>query len=144
MDQHSVASSAKDSASVHTATGVGVLNQRSLDVVSTLQSAFAEFGQDEESVHLSDILSATASRKTAATTFYELLVLGTAGRLSFEQPRPYGEILIQPTVFTLTLFLSITESNSVRRLPSSNKLQQLEHSIPYFHSVLLIFTMYQR
>ena len=87
----------------HTRSGWSKRTEKMLHVLSRQfeQVEAAADGQvdKEEGPQLEflEMLGSDASRKTAATTFFELLVLKSTNFINVSQPDPYGEIVLTKT-----------------------------------------------
>jgi chromatin segregation and condensation protein Rec8/ScpA/Scc1 (kleisin family) len=72
-------------------------SKRTEKMLRVLQRQFEQAADDDGRLEFLGMLGTDASRKTAATTFFELLVLKSTDMIEVEQPRPFGEIHLART-----------------------------------------------
>lgn len=72
-------------------------SKRTEKMLHVLAKQFTEAANDDGKLEFLSMLGGDASRKTAATTFFELLVLKSTNMIEVEQPSPYGEISLGRT-----------------------------------------------
>ena len=84
----------------HTRSGWSKRTEKMLHVLSRQFDEAEEGGgeaDEEPQLEFLTMLGTDASRKVAATTFFELLVLKSTNFIDVEQANPYGEIVLTKT-----------------------------------------------
>lgn len=57
-----------------------------------------EFEKNNDQISFDAFTSAVKTRKALASTFYHLLLLGSAGQIKFSQAQAYGDIVVTKQV----------------------------------------------
>lgn len=73
-------------------------SKRTTKMIHVLNRQFEEAASEDGTLDFLEILGSDSNRKTAATTFFELLVLKSANFIDVVQPRPFETISISKTV----------------------------------------------